>query len=255
VRDRMVYASSTAALKLGMGAPKFISPDFTLRDAKDCTWHGYEESRKKHAEEDVMTHDEKMATEAAKESIMSMGMGNTGTSKLSGMSDLPVKTAENAVSALQAVASGKSTTAVLFLDPGTEMLTQAAVGNFDIDGLVKHLPDKEPRFIVHVFKHEHPEEKESATATIFFYYCPNVAMPRLKMFYSSTKSNILKICEKFEIAITKNIELSEQKEMTKALVLDELYPKKVESKAFSKPSKPGKAKPRAPTAKFNAQGP
>ena len=32
VRDRMVYASSIAALKLGLGAPKFVN-DLTIREA------------------------------------------------------------------------------------------------------------------------------------------------------------------------------------------------------------------------------
>jgi len=248
VRDRMVYASSTAALKLGLGAPKFVQ-DFILRDSKDCSPSGYEEARKKGDEQDVLTMEERLKIEAEADSLR-MASASV-SSKMSGMGGVPIKANEDSQSAIKAVVTGNSATVILFLDPSSEQLQKAAVGNMEIDGIVKQLPEKEPRYVLHNFKHENDGKK--ASSYVFVYYCPDVATPKLKMFYSSSKSVVVSLCEQLGASVQKQIETSVANELTKQLVMDELYPKKADNKGFSKPKAAGKGQRRmAGGAKFDS---
>jgi len=239
VRDRMVYASSLSALKLGLGAAKF-GPDFTIRDAKECSPTAYEESKKKMSDEDLMTMEEKMGMRS--ESYVSM---STDTVKMSGMSDLPLKTSDEAQTAIAALIAGSITGVVLSLDPTTEIMGVATSGTMDIAAVARAFPPNQPRYAVFRFAHSNPETNEDAEpAVVFVYYCPDIAGPRLKMFYSSCKSMAVKTCEKFGLTATKQVEVSVATELSAAFILDELYPKKTVVKAFAKPAKPGRGAPR-----------
>jgi twinfilin-like protein len=234
VRDRMVYASSMSPLKLGLGAAKF-GPDFTIRDKKECSPEAYEESKKKMNEEDLLTMEERMGMRS--ESYVSM---STDTVKMSGMSDLPMKTSDDAAAAIQALVAGSVTGVVLAMDATSEVMGVVKSGALDIASIVREFPPKEPRYAVFRFPHSHPETKEDGSAVVFVYYCPDVAGPRLKMFYSSCKSMAVKTCSKFGLECTKQLEISVASELSPASVLDELYPKKSTTKAFAKPAKPGR---------------
>lgn len=234
VRDRMVYASSLAALKLGLGAPKF-SGDYTIRDIKECSAASYEESKSKANTDDVLTFEEQMGMRS--EGYVSR---STDTVKMSGMSDLPMKTSEDATTSIEQLRDGTQSTVVLSLDQASEVMGRVATGSMSIDEIVAQLPPREPRYVAFKFAHENPDTKEPANTLVFLYYCPDVANPRLKMFYSSCKSMAVKTCEKFGVTINKQLEISVPSELSESGLLEELYPKKVTSKAFAKPSKPGR---------------
>jgi len=243
VRDRMVYASSTNALKIGLGAPHFVM-DYTIRTRQECTQQAYEDSRKEHNEEELMTMDERMAKEAAYESHMSR---STAPSKMSGMNDLPMKVSASVEPALEQIqVLGGATSMVIFnLEQSSEELQVAKSTQIDWKELVAELPAREPRYAL--LRYEHQHEDNAATSYVFVYYCPDSAAPKLKMFYSSCKSMVVKLCG---VHVSKQIEISAPNEISEQVVLDELYPKAVASKAFAKPSRPGKA--RTTFAKFNA---
>lgn len=103
---------------------------------------------------------------------------------------------------------------------------------------------------------------------VFLYYCPDLAAPKNKMFYSSTKANVIKVLEKSGVQVTKSvrafhriqcpgqrlrlttwvcagqIEISEPKELSDAFVKTELYPQETVKKTFAKPGARGKGKRR-----------
>jgi len=234
VRDRMVYASSMQSLKLGLGAAKF-GGDFTIRDKKECSGAAYEESKTKVNEEDLLTMEERMGMRS--ESHISM---STDTIKMSGMSALPMKVSDEAKTSIAAVAAGTISTVMLSLDPTTEIMGRAAQGNLSLADIARQLPSREPRYAVFRFTHDHPETKEAAAPLVFLYYCPDLALPRLKMFYSSCKGMALKICENSGLVVNKQVETSIATELSTAYMMDELYPKKVTTTAFAKPAKPGR---------------
>jgi len=234
VRDRMVYASSMQSLKLGLGAAKF-GTDFTIRDRKECSATAYEESKAKVNEEDLLTMEERMGMRS--ESHISM---STDTVKMSGMSDLPMKVSDEAKASIAALVAGSISTVVLSLDSATEVMGRVAQGNLTLADVVRNLPAREPRYAVFRFTHDHPETKEAAAPIVFLYYCPDLAGPRLKMFYSSCKGMAVKLCEKCGLVINKQVETSVATELSATYMMDELYPKKDTKTTFAKPAKPGR---------------
>lgn len=84
---------------------------------------------------------------------------HTGSSKMTGMAELAIKvgwvlalcaivltsvafaqTNDDALSSLRGVGAGKTSAAVLYLDPSSEQLSKGTAGNLDIAGIQKLLP-------------------------------------------------------------------------------------------------------------------
>jgi len=106
--------------------------------------------------------------------------------------------------------------------------------------IAKKMTRQEPRFIVHNFQHASGENKSEIVSAIFFYYCPDGAKPRLKMFYSSCKNVVQQLVGK-QLTIAKSLECSEPTEISTNNVLTELYPQAEKAAGFKKPvSKAGK---------------
>jgi len=147
---------------------------------------------------------------------------------------------------------GSVDTVLYRMNPDTEVLEVDTAANLKIDGITAKFPKNEPRFVIHNFAHEH--EGKKAKAFVFFYFCPDVSKPRLKMMYSSCKGIVIKLALQSGIDLKKNLEASEPNELTPTVVVTELYPKKDEKVAFKKPTAGGKGKGRFRGAKFNAAG-
>jgi len=152
---------------------------------------------------------------------------------------VPVKLQDDASDVLAKLKDGSVTTVILRLNPDTEVLEAASSGDISLEEVSSQMTKTDPRYILHNYKHAH-EDKQQVDAIVFFYYCPDTAKPRLKMFYSSCKAMIIKICENLSIEVKKSLESSEPSEINSQNVLDELYPKKVSKKTFSKPKGRGK---------------
>jgi len=59
----MVYASSSTALKDGLGSSKFIT-DYNISDKSECSLEEYKKSTVVMDKEDLMTHSERTKEEA-----------------------------------------------------------------------------------------------------------------------------------------------------------------------------------------------
>eukprot|EP00456_Euglypha_rotunda_P028099 TRINITY_DN2233_c0_g1_i7.p1 TRINITY_DN2233_c0_g1~~TRINITY_DN2233_c0_g1_i7.p1 ORF type:complete len:214 (-),score=39.50 TRINITY_DN2233_c0_g1_i7:38-631(-) len=173
--------------------------------------------------------------------------------KVSAVMGVPVKVKDEASASLTALKSGSVNTVILLLNPETEVLEEAKKGDFTLEDIAKLMTRTDPRFIVHNFRHE--KDEKTVDSLVFFYYCPDSAKPRLKMFYSSCKAMIVKICEETGLEIKKLLEGSEASELSSGAVLDELYPKTTVKKTFAKPKGRGKGPRRmAPGTKFQGGG-
>jgi len=247
VRDKMVFASSVSALKDGLGSSHFVT-DFSISTTKECTYEEYQHGIKEIAEKDVMTIQEQLKHDAQNESVLSMG-----ESKVSAMIDIPIKVSDEANQSMDKLVRGTVDTVIYRMNPDTEVLEVDTSGNLKIEGITAKFPKAEPRFVIHNFAHEY--EGHKVKSFVFFYFCPNVAKPRLKMMYSSCKSIVIKLALGSNIDLKKNLEASEPDELTPTVVLTELYPKKDEKVAFKKPTAGGaKGKARFRGTKFNAGG-
>lgn len=235
VRQKMVYASSTGALKAGLGGAKFTD-DWAVATIAECTRAEYETSIADQTHL-VRSGDERMNAETAYE-VSAM----LDEEKVSAIVGVPIKISDPVLEALKAIKAGEKQTTVLILDAKTETLnceppTDAKIADLDF-------PEKEPRYFVHNFKHT--KDGEEKTKLVFVYYCPGRSPPKLKMFYSTVKSNIVTVFKNMDITDFLNFECNEKAECTEELLMTEIYPPVVQSKAFKKPTARGgrsKARP------------
>lgn len=129
------------------------------------------------------------------------------------------------------------------------MLEEVQKGDYSWEDVAKLMTKTDPRYILHNFRHE--KDEKTVDTLVFFYFCPDSAKPRLKMFYSSCKAMVVKICEGIGLEVKKLLEGSESSELSSSAVLDELYPKTSVKKTFAKPKGRGKGPRRmAPGTKF-----
>jgi len=247
VRDKMVFASSMSALKEGLGTSIFLN-DFSISTPKECTLEEFNHGNQEIAEKDVMTIQEQLKHDAQNESALSMG-----EAKVSAMIDIPIKVSDEATQSMDKLLKGSVDSVLYRMNPDSEVLEVDTSGNLKIEAITAKFPKNEPRFVIHNFAHDRDGQK--AKSFVFFYFCPDVAKPKLKMMYSSCKGIVIKLALNSGIELKKNLEASEPNEITPAVVLTELYPKKDEKVAFKKPSAGGgKGKSRFRGKQFNAAG-
>jgi len=241
VRSKMVYAASKAALKSGLGSDKFVQ-DYNVTTKDEVSLDDWAGSLKGVGQESLMTPEERQYQETRSEHS-----AGTSEGKVTAIVGVPIKVADSALAALKSIQSGQATTAELIIDPSTETLGVNTAANNTPLSSIKY-PEKEPRFFVHSFAHKH--EGQSVTTLLFIYYCPNNAVPKLKMLYSTCKAHILKIFESLGIADYHNLEANEAAELTQELVLADIHPPAAEDRSFKKVAAKGRGQARKP-AKFN----
>lgn len=238
VRDKMVFASSAGALRNLVK----IDKEYPITAKEECTWGEYNKFLTGYAEEVVMSAAEQMHKSSAYEASSLMS-----ELKVSAIVGVPIKVAENVTSDLEKLKSGSLNTVAFRLEPDDEILTVADASDSDIATICStYFTIKEPRYVVHNYAHNH--DGADTSKTLFFYYCPGDAPPKLKMMYSTCKSNISKIFETVGITEFTNFECDSASEVSVELVEKELYPKEAVSTAFKKPSARGRGKARV--AKF-----
>jgi twinfilin-like protein len=237
VKDRMVFASSIASLKLGFGETKFAQPDtYRISATAECTGPEFVRARESTDQQYLLTTEETLRKEAEDDSAVTVG-----GSRVSAIMGLPIKVKDEAAGALGSFHAGKVTTVILGLNSETEVLETIEQGNFSLDDVAGKLDRKEPRYILHNFAHQREGDGEKVNAVLFIYYCPDTAKPKLKMFYSSSKAIIVQIFEKHSIELAKKLEASEPSEISSQVAMEELYPQKVVQKKFEKPKSTGRA--------------
>jgi len=241
VRSKMVYASSKAALKSGLGSDKF-SQDYNVTTKDEISLADFSQSLKGVGQEVLMTPEERQYRDTRHEHS-----AGTSEGKVTAIVGVPIKVADSTLDALKSVKSGKNATVELIIDPATETLGNSGAGNTPLASF--RYPDKEPRYYVHSFAHKH--EGQSVTTLLFIYYCPNNAVPKLKMLYSTCKAHLLKIFESLQITDFHNLEANEPSELTEALVIADIHPGAAEDRSFKKVAARGRGPARKP-AKFNA---
>jgi len=181
-----------------------------------------------------MTMDEIQKQEEMVEAHMS-----ASSTKSVAMAVMKVNMAKELSAALSSWSEGKVDTVVFMLNGPQDTFVLESSSNQTPEQLAKKLPAKEPRYILQRFPHQN--EGKDTTASVFLFYCPEMANPKLKMPYASSKSVAVLGFNNAGIVITKNLEVSTEKEVTSDAYLSELYPKTTEKKTMAKPKLPGKA--------------
>jgi len=234
VRDKMMYAASRAALKEGLGASSF-TVDFFVSQKSECDLAHYLGSQRPDTlDKNVLTAEEVIKREAHEESLKAMSFGKV---KMTAIADIPIQISAEAQQILLSFAAKSVTSALLNLD-ASETIQSIPLPKAIPEDIATKLSDSMPSYVLFYFNHE--ADSKQASTPVFVYYCPDKAVPRQKMFYSSCKSMVLKLLENSGIIAEKRLEISDPKELTTQFVMDELYPKATEKKAIAKPKTPGK---------------
>jgi twinfilin-like protein len=239
VRDRMIYASSTGALKDGLGNAHFTSTTYSISKSEEMNLKDYEATLKKYDESEILTLDEKLKIESETSSALSLSSVKTRA-----IVGLPINPTDSTLKDIELVQSGQYSSVILKLDEKSENLMSDQTGKWTLEQIQAKLPTSEPRYVLHNFQHEH--EGKSVAVFLFVYYCPDDIKPKLKMFYSTCKQVVMKLCENLGIEVKKSLEISLPVELSTSTTLEDLYPVQSVKKQFKKPGKPG----RNPTARL-----
>ena len=245
VRDRMVYSSSSSALRDGLGSSAFLPSTWNIRSAAECTAASYQQDNNSvTSDEQLMTADELAAKEAETSSHLAMS-----STRVAAIVGLPIQLEGDAQQRLTQLAQQKGHSAILKLDGDTERLSIEDYGSWPIDDIPARLPTNEPRYVLLNIAASQPPTSTGGTAIgdsvfVFVYYCPDSIKPKLKMFYSTCKQVCIGLCERLGMTVTKSLEISERSELSGAAVHEALYPTEAVKKSFKKPGRPGRGNAR-----------
>ena len=157
VRDRMIYSSSSSALRDGLGSSAFLPHTFNVREKAACTAAEFDELGRQMTDEDLMTNDELAAKEAETSSHLSMS-----STRVSAIVGLPIKVQEDSAPRIRAVKDAKGRSVLLRLDGDTETLSVADEGEWTFEDAAQRLPASEPRYLLTNFHHQHAGRDEQA---------------------------------------------------------------------------------------------
>jgi len=227
VHDKMIYSSSLNSLKLGLGSDN-LAGDFYINDAAECNEAELYKSVHTVSRADAMTFGERLALDSHIEVATNMA------TEAKVVADLPVQVHASVHSALAGF-KDSTVNAILFkLNPDTEELEIDTKGTFDIDAISTQL-GSEPRFILAHFTATDGATGATQAVNCFVYYCPEQAKIKTRMFYSATKSVVMKMLDNSGIPRQVNFEASEPADVTNEVVNDSVFPKKAERVVQSKP--------------------
>jgi len=216
IKDRMLYASSTQALKNGISNSIALhSIVWNVSDVHDINQQEYNNLLQSQYTVTSSKHDDSVYT---REELQQLGTRNLDLSeaRTQAIANIPIEIDTDAMTALKEWQSSASTdsheeynTLIFSLSAEKEVLlleTQLQISK--LDDVAKQLSN-EPRYILY-----RVPSPSSSSKNVFIYYCPDNIKPKSKMKYSVSKSSVIKVCESLNIHIHKNIEVSNPNEIT-----------------------------------------
>ncbi|KAJ3289217.1 Twinfilin-1 [Rhizoclosmatium sp. JEL0117] len=235
VRDKMLYASSKAALIRDLGALYFVD-SMHVSSKQEFSFKGYKAHlAHKQAASPLTEKELELQSLKLTETTADIGI-STRKEIASGVGFAFSKDAEDAFGQLN---NNVLNLVALSIDTATETLVLSTTSASATPSTLQTLlPESEPLFVF--YKNASPQ------GTLFFYICPPSAKVKSRMLFSSSRATTLEHVEKnLAVEIGKKIELDSASEIDDALVLEAIEPPKADvlasaKSAFKKPSRPGK---------------
>jgi len=241
VKKRMMIASSASALTEGLGSSYFCS-EYAISEPDECSLDAWTKSVSD--DTDCLLSWQEMEKKQTRFDH-SMAMSNT---KVSAVVGIPIPVSDDGRKVIEDFEARKVNCVIFECDTKNETLNVCFSDKaFKLNDIPGKLPEREPRYILYYF--------EAEKTNIFVYYCPDKSKPKLRMFYSTAKSNVLSTIAEYKIEEPKRIEISLASELTTQSVQDEIKPKVQHKKIFKKPSKQGRGRAKFHGKKFQALKP
>jgi len=232
VRDKMVYASSRANLKSGLGGNNFID-DIFGSTKEDFNAKGFA-AWKAHQEAAVpLTDLEQQHNEDVEAGVFKGGSG-TSSAYVHGVA-FPVN--DDVIASLKSFSSGSINYVQIAIDPTNEKIILGLTGTFSLSEVPSHFPSNEPRF--HFYRWTHDNEGSEVNSIVYCYSCPSSPV-KLRMLYSTSKANVGSVAESNGITPDCRIEITNAPEFNENDLRVILHPPKAaEKKTITKPKPAG----------------
>jgi twinfilin-like protein len=232
VRDKMLYASSRANLKSGLGGNHFID-DIFGSTKNDFNNHGFA-AWKQHQEAGApLTNEEIQHQEDLEQGVFKGGSG-TSSAYVHGVA-FPVD--DDVLGAFKSFTSGSINYIQIAIDPNNERIILSKTGSFPIDEVPAQFPSNEPRF--HYYRWSHQHEGSEVHSVVYCYSCPSSPV-KLRMLYSTSKANVSTVAESNGINADCKIEITNASEFNETDLTVILHPPKAQQKkTITKPKPTG----------------
>lgn len=243
VRQRMLYSSSSSALKSGVGGNRWLSENFHCTEVHELTDENFTKRHLTDVRNVVMSYDEREKEQT--EMISSLMMGTEQHAIIPGV---PITMTPGLVTDLKTVAASGGCVEMSFtIESKSEVLGSAGVSQKDLAGIAGSVPDDQPRYYFMLYAHQ-DREGAAQTKPLFIYYCPGKAPPKLRMLYSTCKAHVLSVLGKdaaesgIGVEGLHKVEGSEPSDLTTDRLLNDIYPVTTNVKAFAKPKAKSRGK-------------
>jgi twinfilin-like protein len=238
IKQKMLYAATKSTLKLEFGAGEIKDELFgTARD--DITLDGFmRHVTSQLAPAPLTNREEELEILKQAENLTRINVDTKHKTLQGVMFPLDSK----AVDGLSALRRDEIDYLKLEIDIKAErILLDKALERLTVDGLVREIPVDKARF--HIFRYGHVHGGERFRSIVFIYSMPGFSCSvKERMVYSSTKSELLDFLRSAQggaLDIGKTFEISEPGEISEAVLVEELHPKKAEdTRKFEKPKGP-----------------
>ncbi|KAK9469893.1 hypothetical protein V1512DRAFT_245324 [Lipomyces arxii] len=240
VRHKMLYAATRNTLVREVGSDKVTSSFFTT-EKSEISPNGF----KKFAEHEKLSQpltEEERALKSVRELEAVEGSSGTMTRKSHvSPNGLSFPLSKDAADALEGLSTQDHNLVVLEINIAAESIDLSMKAVIEepthLDSMIS---TDQPRYTFFVFKHQY--EGGEVSPLVFIYTCPTGAKIKERMLYASCRGAIITEAETCSgLKVEKRIEASNGSEISRESLVDDLHPKKVETKlAFARPKAPGR---------------
>jgi len=244
VRQKMLYASTRAELKLSIGSGNFAYDLFgTVPD--DFSRKGFEAFVTMQKSEAPLTESEEQRLQEIMQSSAEVGSSGASSVIVHGVSFAPHDEAKAAIARVLNPSEAENY-AQLGLDEATEQIILRKTSTLALADIQSVVPNDIPAF--HVLRYSHEHEGAHLDSVIFVYSCPDgsgntkSAPVKSRMIYSSSKSGIEALIEETGHKADLKLEINDgEVDISEEVIVNKLHPPPVVKKAaFSKPKAGGR---------------
>uniref|UniRef100_A0A336KE01 Twinfilin n=1 Tax=Culicoides sonorensis TaxID=179676 RepID=A0A336KE01_CULSO len=240
IRDKMLYASTKATLKIEFGSAH-IKEELHATILEETTFDGYQKHKKAFAAPAPLTSREEELEEMRRYEVKADISVDSKQQTLGGVV-FPIT--EAASKGLRDMARGSYTYLQFRIEISEEKIHLVKAGNLEVNQLAKEVPEDHARYHLFLFKHTH--EGDYQEAYVFIYTMPGYTCSvKERMMYSSCKGPFLDTIHHHGITVAKKIEVDSGSELTEEFLQEEVHPKKILHRpAFAKPKGPANRGPK-----------
>jgi len=245
VRQKMLYASTRAELKLSIGSGSFAYDLFgTVPD--DFSHKGFDAFVTMQKSEAPLTESEETRLAEILQASAEVGDGGASQSVIvHGVSFVPHEEAKTAIARVLDPSESENY-AQLGLDESTEKIILRKTSTLALSDIQSVIPNDVPAF--HVLRYSHDHEGNHLDSVIFIYSCPDgsgntkSAPVKSRMIYSSSKQGIESLMEEAGHKPDLKMEINDgELDISEEIIINKIHPPPIVKKAsFAKPKAGGR---------------